>query len=284
MRILILGSSGLLGTALVEQCGDAEVFPAASRDADIRDPAQVRRLVEIARPDWIVLAAAFTDVDACEREPERAFAVNRDGAKNVAIAAREAGAKLAYLSTDYVFDGQAREPYEPDAPVHPLNVYGASKAAGEKAVQEHAAHWLIARTSWLFGPARPCFPEKILLAAESQAELRVVNNQVGSPTYTKHLAQTIRDLIRKQARGLLNIANAGSCSWFDFAQETLRKAGKNTPIFPISTAETHRAAKRPAYSVLSPAPLAAFGISLPRWQDALDAYIADLRERGKLRS
>ena len=278
MRLLILGSSGLLGSDLVLECRDTNVIPATSRDADIRDLAQVRKLVGNARPDWIVLAAAFTDVDACERESEHAFAVNRDGANNVAIAAREAGAKLVYISTDYVFDGTATEPYEVDALVHPLSIYGASKAAGELAVQEQAGHWLIARTSWLFGASRSCFPDKILRVAETQAELRVVNDQIGSPTYTKDLARALHKLIRMDARGIVHIANAGCCSWFDFAQEILRKAGKTTPIFPISTAEAHRAAKRPGYSVLSPAALQVYGLSLPSWQDALDRYLSGLRD------
>ena len=190
------------------------------------------------RPDWIILAAAFTDVDGSEKSPELAFSINRDGTKNVATAARETGAKLLYLSTDYVFDGLCDRPYEPTDPIRPLSVYGASKAAGEQTIQECAGHWLIARTSWLFGAARPCFPEKILYAAETQSELKVVNDQIGSPTYTKDLASAIRKLVRLDARGILNITNSGACSWFDFASEVLRKAGRSTSISPISTSET----------------------------------------------
>jgi len=142
---------------------------------------------------------------------------------------------------------------------------------------------VIARTSWLFGAAHSCFPEKILYAAETQPELKVVNDQIGSPTYTKDLARAIRELVRLDARGILNITNSGACSWFDFASEVLRKAGRSTPIFPITTSETHRPAKRPAYSVLSPAALGAYGICLRSWQDALDDYLLDLRGKGKLR-
>jgi dTDP-4-dehydrorhamnose reductase len=277
MRILIIGSDGLLGRDLVDDWTGDDVIPATSRVADIRDIKQVRQLVAREHPDWILLAAGYTDVDGSERDPGQAFAVNRDGTRNVSLVARELGAKLCYLSTDYVFDGAARSPYEPDAPVHPLNVYGASKAAGEKAVQEFAGHWLIARTSWLFGAARASFPEKILLAADSQPELRVVADQTGSPTYTRDLAQAMRKLVREDARGILNITNSGSCSWFEFAREILQRAGRNTAISPITSAEAGRPARRPAYSVLSPKPLALHGIAMRTWQEALDAYLAELR-------
>jgi len=282
MRILILGANGLLGSDLLEECATEEVIAGRSRDADIRDLAQVRGLVAGAKPDWIVLAAAYTDVDGSERNPELAFAVNRDGTKNVAIAAREHGAKLFYISTDYVFDGNSTGPYEPDDPIHPLNVYGASKAAGELVAQEEGGHWLIARCSWLFGASRTCFPEKILAAADSQPELRVVNDQVGSPTYTRDLAAAIHKLMQVDAQGILNITNAGACSWFEFAREIVRKAGRNTPVLPITSAEAARPARRPAYSVLSHAAAAAYGIGLRNWQDALDSYLAEMREKGKV--
>jgi len=282
MRILIVGANGLLGSDLVQECSADEVFAATSRDADIRDISPVRSLVARAQPEWIVLAAAYTDVDGSEQNPELAFAVNRDGAKNVAIAAKECGAKLCYLSTDYLFDGTSHRPYEPDDPVHPLNVYGAAKAAGELAVRKEAGHWVIARSSWLFGASRTCFSEKILAAADSQRELKVVNDQVGSPTYTRDLAMAIRKLIQADATGILNITNSGSCSWFEFAREILRRAGRKTPIFPITTAESARPARRPPYSVLSPAALSARGIALRSWQEALDAYLIEMRLKGKL--
>ena len=282
MRILIIGSNGLLGSDLVEDWTGDHLIPATSRDADIRELEQVRQLVTREHPDWIILAAGYTDVDGSEQHQDLAFAVNRDGARNVSIVARELGAKLCYLSTDYVFDGAANRPYEPEDPIHPLNIYGASKAAGEKAVQEEAGHWLIARTSWLFGVARPSFPEKILRAADSQAQLKVVADQVGSPTYSRDLARAIRELVRADTRGVLNITNSGSCSWFEFAKETLRRAGRNTPVYPITSAEAGRPARRPAYSVLSPMALAATAITMRSWQEALQAYLVDLHRKGKL--
>ena len=282
MRILIIGANGMLGKDLAEDWKGDVIIPADSRDADIRELKQVRQLVTREHPDWIILTAGYTDVDGSERNPELAFAVNRDGTRNVSVVAHELGVKLCYLSTDYVFDGASNRPYEPDDPVHPLNAYGASKAAGERAVQEEAGHWLILRTSWLFGAARVSFPEKILQAANSQPELKVVADQIGSPTYTKDLASAIRELVRLNAHGILNITNSGTCSWFEFAKETLQRAGRCTPVFPITSAEVDRPARRPAYSVLSPKASSTRGIALRSWQEALQAYLVDLHRKGKL--
>lgn len=173
MRILIIGATGLAGTALVEEWrrpanAADEVFPAGSRDADIRDAAAVAGLVSRAQPDWILLLAAMTDVDACEREPERAHQTNAQGPENVARAATAAGAKLIFLSTDYVFDGAKAAPYEPHDPVHPLSIYGRSKAAGEEAVRRILKDSCIVRTSWIFGTARRCFPQAVLEQAREK--------------------------------------------------------------------------------------------------------------------
>ena len=283
MRILVLGASGMLGTDLRKEWTQDEIIPVGSRDADIREAEQVRALVSRSQPDWIVLAAAYTDVDGSERNPELAFAVNGQGTENVARAAKEFGARLFYVSTDYLYDGTGTRPYEPTDAIAPLNIYGQSKAAGEKAVQTYAQDWCIARTAWLFGASGTSFPEKILRAAETRPELTVVADQVGSPTFTRDLAGAIRDLMRGEARGVLNVTNAGSCSWFEFAREVLRQAGRGAVrVSPITTAQAARLAKRPAYSVLSPASLHARHITLRSWQDATTAYLQDLRACGKL--
>lgn len=281
MRILIIGANGLLGSDLVEGWPGDDIIPATSRDVDIREISQIRKLVNQEHPDWVILTAAYTDVDGSERNPDLAYAVNRDGTRNVSIVARERGAKLCYLSTDYVFDGASNRPYEPEDSIHPLNVYGASKAAGEVAIQEETGVWLIIRTSWLFGPARPSFPERILHAADSLPKLEVVVDQIGSPTYTKDLVSAIRELVRADARGILNVTNSGKCSWFEFAKEILQRAGRDTPVFPITSVEAGRSARRPAYSVLSPKASASYGIVLRSWQEALQAYLVDLRRKGK---
>lgn len=273
----------MLGKDLLKEWQQDEIVPATSRDADIREFEQVRLLIGRTRPDWVVLTAAYTDVDGSEKNPEQAFAVNGEGTKYVARAAQEHDAKLFYVSTDYLFDGTATHPVEPNHPIAPLNVYGQSKAAGEKAVQDNHKAWCIARTSWLFGARGSSFPEKILNAAETRPELTVVADQIGSPTFTRDLAGAIRDLVHQDASGILNITNTGSCSWFEFAQEVLHQAGRDSiRVLPITTAQAARPAKRPAYSVLSPASLNSHGIVLRSWQEATGAYLQDLRSVGKL--
>ena len=206
MRILIIGSGGMLGRDLVRLWTEDEIIPATSRDADIGDIRQALQLVTQARPDWIVLTATYTDVDGSEQNSELAFAVNGEGTKNVACVAQERGAKLFFGSTDYLFDGTATHPVEPGHPIAPPNVYGQSKVAGEKAIQENHSAWWVARTSWLFDTSGTCFPEKILRASESRQKSTVVADQFGSPTDT-------RDLVRADGRGVLHVTNVGSCSW-----------------------------------------------------------------------
>lgn len=191
MRLLVIGAKGMLGTDMLQDWKSDEVVGADQAQADIRDIAQVRSLVSRVRPDWIVLTAAYTDVDGSESNREVAFAVNCTGAGNVARAASEFGARIFYVSTDYIFDGTSSRAYEPADPIHPSNVYGASKAAGEKAIQEVTSDCCIGRTSWLFGAAGSSFPEKILRTSETRKELTVVSDQIGSPTFTRDLASAI---------------------------------------------------------------------------------------------
>jgi dTDP-4-dehydrorhamnose reductase len=282
MRVLLIGANGMLGKDIVQEWKDDELIPATSRDADIRDFEQVERLITATRPEWIVLTAAYTDVDGSERDPEGAFAVNGKGTENVAVVAEKYGAKVLYTSTDYVFDGKGTRPYEPADTIAPINVYGESKARGEQAIQASLRHWCIVRTSWLFGASGSSFPEKILRAAESRPELSVVSDQVGSPTYTRDLAAAIRSLVHADARGFVSVTNSGTCSWFEFAKEILRQAGKNNSVKPMDTVQAARAAKRPAYSVLSPTALHALGITVRHWREALPPYLAELRTIGKL--
>ena len=282
MRVLVLGARGMLGTDIVNEWQSDELIPAGSSEADLREFPQVDSLIKKVRPDWIVLAAAYTDVDGCERHPELAFAVNATGVENVARAAKSSGSRLFLVSTDYVFDGKGTRPYETTDPIAPLNVYGTSKAAGEKALQKNHSAWCIGRTSWLFGVNGPSFPEKILKAAESRPELSVVNDQIGSPTYTRDFARAIRDLVMKDARGITHITNEGSCSWFDFAKEILAGSGRGSiPVRPISTDQSARPARRPNYSVLSPSSLHAFGIRTRPWQEALTEFLKEKRSAEK---
>jgi dTDP-4-dehydrorhamnose reductase len=276
MKVLIFGATGLLGKPLMyEWSGDA-VIGMGSRDVDIRDEARVRDVVESNRPDWILLAAAYTDVDGCESHQELAFAVNRDGVVNVARAAREAGAKLLFVSSDYVFDGRKTSAYEIEDQRNPQSVYGRTKAEAEQELLQILPDCCIARTSWLFGVGGKCFPDTILKLADTRPVLDVVNDQRGCPTYTVDLARAIVGLCRKSASGILHVTNAGNCTWFEFAREILREAGRTTEVRPVTSQQFVRPAPRPANSVLSATSLHHYGIELPDWQDALRRY---LRER-----
>jgi len=283
MRILLMGAKGMLGTDMLRVWQGHDVIAVDAAEADIRDFDQVRALVSRVQPQWIVLTAAYTDVDGSEKNRDLAFAVNATGAENVAQAAGEVGAALFYVSTDYVFDGNATRPYEPNDPVHPLNVYGESKAAGEAAVRKHAQHWCIGRTSWLFGAHGNSFPEKILRASETRPELTVVSDQVGSPTFTLDLSSAILQLLGKNICGIVHLTNSGSCSWYEFASEVLRQAGRDSVrVLPIDSSTVARPARRPNYSILSPASLHQHGIHMRHWNETLPDYLSDLRKIGKL--
>jgi dTDP-4-dehydrorhamnose reductase len=275
MKALILGATGLLGKALVREWHGDDVLAMGSRDVDVRDATKVREIVGRARPDWIVLAAAYTDVDGCESHRELAFSVNQDGAVNVAEAAQQAGAKLIFLSSDYVFDGKKTSPYEVSDVRNPQSVYGHSKAEAEIKLLEILPHCCIARTSWVFGAGGRCFPDTILRLAASRPALDVVNDQRGCPTYTVDLARAIIQLCRKDARGIVHVTNAGDCSWFEFAQEIVTGSGLATQVRPVSSQQMARPAPRPAYSVLSATSLRRYGIEMPGWKDALGRYLQE---------
>lgn len=278
MKVLILGSTGLLGKALVREWSEDEVVGFGSRDLDIRDAARVRERMEETRPDWIVLAAAYTDVDGCESNQALAFSVNSDGPVNVAQAAKASGAKLLFVSTDYVFDGTKRAPYETDDARNPKSTYGRTKAEAEVQLLEILPECCIARTSWLFGAGGKCFPDTILKLAASRPSLDVVDDQRGSPTYSVDLARGIVGLCRKNASGIVHVTNSGTCSWFEFAREIVRGGGLQAEVRPTTSDKFVRPAPRPAYSVLSATSLRRWGIEMPSWQDALSRY---LKEREK---
>lgn len=263
----------MLGQALMQEWSGDIVTGLSSRDVDLRDADRIQQLVREIRPDWIVLAAAYTDVDGCEGNPEVAFAVNRDGAVNVAAAAKQAGARLLFLSSDYVFDGKKTTPYEVDETRKPQSVYGRSKAEAEIKLLAMTPECCIVRTSWLFGAGGKCFPDTILRLAATRSTIDVVNDQRGCPTYTVDLAGALIQLCRKNIRGIVHATNAGDCTWFEFAQEIVRGAGLPTMVRPVSSQQMARPAPRPAYSVLSPASLHHLGIEMPPWRDALRRYL-----------
>ncbi|MCU1269618.1 MAG: dTDP-4-dehydrorhamnose reductase [Acidobacteriaceae bacterium] len=266
----------MLGKALMRQWTGDEVTGLGSSDADIRSPDQVDKAVSESNPEWIVLSAAYTDVDGCEINPTLASAVNTQGAVNVAKAASNCRANLLFVSTDYVFDGKKTVPYESVDPRNPINAYGKSKADAEEKILSLAPNACIVRTSWLFGPGGKCFPDTILKLAASRPEVEVVNDQHGCPTYTFDLADAIIKLCRAGAKGIVHCTNRGVCSWYEFASEIVREAGSKTLIRPTTSERFVRPAPRPKYSVLSDASLSKYGITMRNWQETLPDY---LRER-----
>ena len=275
MRVTVFGASGLLGKALMREWIDDDVNGLGSRDADIRDPKQISNVLQRTRPDWIVLAAAYTDVDGCEQNREHAFDVNFRGALNVAQAAKKSASRLLFLSTDYVFDGTKTSPYETDDPRSPLNVYGRSKAEAEVQISQVLPECCILRTSWLFGNDGKCFPDTILKLAASRPAIDVVDDQRGSPTYTTDLARTIIQLCRSDAKGIVHATNRGDCSWFEFAREMVVDTKLNTMVRPTTSEHFARPARRPTYSVLSNKSLEKQAIEMPDWQDALKRYLLE---------
>lgn len=275
MKVLILGGTGLLGKSLVREWHGDDVRAMGSRDVDIRDMAKVQEVVGEVRPDWIVLAAAYTDVDGCESNPDLALAVNRDGAANVALAAKQIRAKLIFLSSDYVFDGRKTTPYEIDDRRNPQGMYGKSKAQAELKLLDMLSECCIARTSWVFGTDGKCFPDTILRLTANRPALDVVNDQRGCPTYTVDLARAIMQLCRKNASGIVHVTNAGDCTWFEFAREIIARSGLTNEVRPVSSQQMARPAPRPAYSVLSATSLHRYGIEMPGWKDALKRYLEE---------
>jgi dTDP-4-dehydrorhamnose reductase len=275
MKVTILGATGLLGQALIREWSGHQVIGLSSRDVDIRDANKVHDVLQQHRPDWIVLAAAYTDVDGCESNQDRAFSVNRDGPVNVAAAAKELGAKLLFLSSDYVFDGKKTTPYDTGDARNPQSVYGRSKAEAEIKLLDVLPGCCIVRTSWLFGTGGKCFPDTILKLAANRPALDVVNDQRGCPTYSIDLARAIIQLCHADATGIVHATNAGDCTWFEFAREIISRAGLPTEVRPVSSQQMARPAPRPAYSLLSPKSLHHWGVTTPSWQEALQRYLQE---------
>lgn len=291
MRILVTGARGMLGTDLVKRFtvhGSRFTVMGVDRDDfDITDEIETVKEIKRNSPDIVINASAFTDVDACETERDKAFKVNRDGARNVALGCKETGAKLIHISTDYVFDGEKREPYTENDKPRPINIYGQSKLEGEKAIDsvfrmhasgiKHPASYLIIRTSWLFGRAGKNFVDTILRLSGERDELRVVDDQVGSPTYTVDLSEAIERLIDTGATGIVHCSNSGECSWYLFAREIIRVKGiEGVNVIPIKSVELKRPAQRPSYSVLSNERYYRLTeYRMRRWEEGLRDYLKE---------
>lgn len=274
MKVLVIGGTGLLGGALERCWRGRDVRLVGYPEVDVRQQQSVDALIQSERPDWTLLAAAYTDVDGAESQSDLAYAVNATGAANVAQACVRTGCRVMYVSTDYVFDGTKLAAYEVDDPKCPINVYGASKSAGEDEILRIAREdSCVVRTAWLFGIGGKCFPDTILRAAAVKDELEVVADQRGCPTLTDDLASAIWALMEAGAHGIVHVTNAGSCTWFQFASEIVRSAGLSTRVTPTTSENFVRPAKRPANSVLSHVHLNSFGIEMRTWQEAVADYL-----------
>ncbi|MGB8707151.1 MAG: dTDP-4-dehydrorhamnose reductase [Dehalococcoidia bacterium] len=280
MKVIIIGANGQLGSDLCQELKMYLVIPLLHRDIEVSDMESVKKVIQINRPDAVV-NTAVCHTDDSETNPDKAYRVNALGARNIAVMAQEVGAKLIYVSSDYVFgaDEQCNVPYnEFDFPA-PINICGRSKLAGEIFVQQFCQKHFIIRTSALFGVAGSSgkggnFVETMVKLAKEREELRVVNDQITSPTYTKDLARKITQLINTQYYGTFHITNRGACSWYEFTREILKQTGSKTPVIPISSAEYPTPAKRPRFSVLDNYNLRLLAMDDMRlWQDALKDYL-----------
>jgi dTDP-4-dehydrorhamnose reductase len=271
-QVLVTGAGGMLGKDLLSTLKSKSTSGLTHSELDIRNKQDVLNAVE--GYDIVINAAAYTRVDDAESEETLAHAINAEGPRNLAAAAKTHGARLIQLSTDYVFDGMASLPYQEDAATHPISAYGRTKEAGERAVlEEYPDGSIIVRTSWLYGQHGSCFPASILTAAQHRDTLQVVNDQIGQPTWTKDVAFMIKLLIDKGTNsGVYHATNAGQTSWFGFATKLFELAGwESERVVPVGSEEYIRAAPRPAWSVLGHQNWATVGLPAPRhWEEALE--------------
>ena len=280
MKVAIIGSTGQLGQDLMRVFGEgATGF--AHENLDVTDKSSVASAIRSGKPDWVLNTAAFHRVDDCEANPASALAVNALGALNVARAAADVGSGVVFYSTDYVFGGKDRkrnDPYEEGDTPQPLSVYGTSKVAGEQLVAQANARHLVVRSAGLYGTATSrkgwTFPELMLNKARTEGVVRLVTDQVLSPTFTADLSRKTKELVEQDATGLFHLTNSGECSWFEFAQQTFTIAGVEAKMEPIDTKQMQQRARRPSYSALATSRLGEVGLNPMRpWQDALSAYL-----------
>ena len=279
MRVLVTGVSGQLGYDVAQVLAQRgiEYRGTSSKDLDITDRAAVEHLMQSYRPDAVIHCAAYTKVDLAEDEPERCWAVNADGTRNLAAACREIGAKMLYISTDYVFPGTGEQFRRTDDPVSPVNTYGRSKLAGELAVQSLLETYFIVRISWVFGKNGNNFVKTMLRLAETRTELTVVCDQIGSPTYTADLAPLLCDMVQTERYGIYHATNGGTCAWSEFAKAIFELADKQVTVYPIPTSAYPTRAVRPLNSRMSKECLHSNGFQeLPAWKNALARYLKEI--------
>ncbi|MBQ1889309.1 dTDP-4-dehydrorhamnose reductase [Selenomonas caprae] len=284
MKVLVTGVTGQLGYDCVQELErrGIEVRGVASRDFSLTDHAAAKRYIETYRPDVIIHCAAYTAVDKAEDEQEICEAINAEGTRNLAKIAQELAAKMIYISTDYVFPGDGERFYEPADKKEPQNAYGLSKLHGEEAVQELVEKYFIVRISWVFGINGRNFIRTMLKLAETHDTLTVVDDQIGSPTYTHDLAVLLADMAQSDKYGVYHATNEGVCSWAELAAETFRQAGRKVTVTPVPSSAYPTKAVRPKNSRMSKDCLEAAGFHrLPAWQDAVGRYLHELNSKAE---
>lgn len=279
MKVLVTGAKGQLGTDLMHELEKRgiEGIGVDVQEMDITDAEACRRVIKNSGADAVIHCAAYTAVDAAEDNVELCRRINGEGTRNVAQACKEADVKLMYISTDYVFDGQGTRPWEPDDERHPLNVYGQTKYEGELAVEELSDKYFIVRIAWVFGVAGKNFIKTMLRLGKERGAVSVVDDQIGSPTYTYDLARLLVDMIQTDKYGRYHATNEGLCSWYEFAKEIFRQAGMDVPVTPVSSDAFPAKATRPSNSRLNKDKLSENGFErLPAWQDALGRFLKEI--------
>jgi dTDP-4-dehydrorhamnose reductase len=274
MKVALTGAGGMLGHAVQKVFSDVELIPFTRAALDITDLDDAVKKIKDTRPDFLIHAAAFTNVDACESEPEKAYLVNGIGSRNIAIACEEVRCPVIHISSDYVFDGSKGVAYDEWDRTNPVSQYGLSKLMAEQFVSSLTNRFYIVRTSWLYGGNGKNFVETIIRLLAEKDSLQVVNDQFGSPTFTADLGRTLRELVGK-GYGTYHVTNSGICTWYEFAVKIAGKKGIRKQIVPVTSEEFRRPAKRPAFSALNNTMLRLEGISpLRHWEEALDEYLS----------
>lgn len=284
MRVLVTGVNGQLGHDVMKELAKRgyEGIGTGSADMDITDWAAVEKKFRETNPDKVVHCAAWTAVDAAEDEVEACRKVNALGTENMAKMCRELDIPMIYISTDYVFNGQGERPWEPEDEREPLNIYGRTKYEGELAVEKYLEKYYIVRIAWVFGINGKNFVKTMLKLSETHDTLTVVDDQIGSPTYTRDLARLLMDMLETEQYGHYHATNEGTCSWCEFAKEIFRQAGKDVTVLPVTSAQYPAKAKRPHNSRMNKEKLKAKGFTpLPSWQNALERYLKELGERNE---
>lgn len=281
MKVLVTGASGQLGYDVVRELmkrGHGAVG-VSSKEMDITDQAQVEKMITEANVDVVMHGAAYTAVDAAEDNEAQCRLVNANGTENIAVVCKKLDIPMVYISTDYVFDGQGTRPWEPEDERHPLNVYGQTKYEGELAVQKYLEKYFIVRIAWVFGINGNNFIKTMLKLSKTHDTLTVINDQIGSPTYTYDLARLLVDMMETDKYGIYHATNEGLCSWYEFAVEIFWQAGISMNVIPVTSAEYKAAkAKRPFNSRMNKDKLEENGFErLPQWQDALARYLEELK-------